>query len=63
MALLIAFVGLLQVAAGVVAFIVAKSAMYYVLAAIAFGMGVVSISLGIAVHHLAAIRNAIEGPV
>jgi hypothetical protein len=52
-------VGLLQILAGIGAFICAKSAIHEILGSISFGMGILSIALGIAIGHLAAIRDAL----
>jgi hypothetical protein len=52
-------VGLLQILAGIGAFIGAKSAIHEILGSISFGMGILSIALGIAIGHLAAIRDAL----
>jgi hypothetical protein len=59
MAFFIVIIGLLQVLAGIGAFIGSKSAIHEILGSISFGMGVLSIAMGIAVNHLGAIRDAL----
>lgn len=56
----IAVVGALQIVAGVLVFLGSQSAIHEILGAIAFGLGIITIALGIAVTHLASIREAIE---
>lgn len=54
---IIIIVGLLQVAAGLLVFFSSKSAIHEILGSISFGMGVLSIALGVALGHLSVIRE------
>lgn len=60
MGFVIAVLGVLQIIGGVLVYLAARSAIHEILGAISFGMGVASFALGIAVTHLASIRDALE---
>lgn len=60
MAFFIGIVAVLQIAAGVLTFIAAKSAIHEILGAISFGMGVLSFALMVIIMKLDDIKKASE---
>jgi len=58
--IIIIVIGILQVLGGIGAYLIAKSAIHEILGSLSFGMGIMSIALGMAVGELAAIRRLTE---
>lgn len=59
-AFLIIVLGLLQVAGGVLVYMASKSAIHEILGSISFGMGILSIALGIVIVRLTEIRDRVR---
>lgn len=57
---IIIFVGILQVLGGIGVFIGSKSAIHEILGSLSFGMGILSLALGVAIGELVRIRKAAE---
>ncbi len=55
---LIAFIGILQIIAGVIFFALAKSAIHEILGSLTFGLGILSVALAAALTRLDEIKTS-----
>lgn len=63
MHVLIAIIGAVQILAGIVFFLSAKSAIHEILGSLTFGLGILSFSLAAAISHLSEIQKASKDSV
>lgn len=57
---LIIIIGALQILAGILFFANAASAIHEILGSITFGLGLLSVALGVVIQKLSAIKTALE---